>query len=141
MGIEYGFYLYLDRASGCQDVPKDVFESPRTSRNDNPVGDEICRNATINEDANCTHYLEGDGREGLQQERESTEEEDGDGEEEDGEEEGDVDVGKLENELLSQKAGDDYCATPCDACDRQESGGAGRLPGAVNTCWSAAEDD
>lgn len=69
------------------------------------------------------------------------EEEDGDGEEEDGEEEGDVDVGKLENEFLLQKVGDDYCVIFCDVCDWQELGGVGRLLGVVNICWSVVEDD
>lgn len=109
----------------------------------------MCRNATINEEANCTHYLDDDERDELQQERQAcaestTEEEDGDGEEEeDGHEEED-ELRKLEavNEHpSSQKPVDEHCASACDACDRQQSGGAGRLPGATNTCWSAAADD
>ncbi len=111
-----------------------------------------CRNATINEDANCTHYLdddEGDGL-GLQHERqagaESTEEEDGDGEGEDEDSEQQEDDDKAHNvaaatETPSQKAVDEHYASACDACDEQQSVGEGKVPGATNTCWSAAEDD
>jgi hypothetical protein len=95
------------------------------------------RNATIDEDANCTHYLDDEGL-GMQQEHHNmagAEEVGEDGEADISEEK---DEAATENEPLSV---DDYYASACDACDEQQSNGGGRVIGGFNTCWNAAADD
>lgn len=97
----------------------------------------VCRNATINEDANCTHYLDDEGL-GMQQEQHSMA-----GAEEVGED-GEADVGEEKDEAATENeplSVDDYSASACDACDDQQSSGAGRVIGGSNTCWNAAADD
>lgn len=109
--------------------------------------DVLCRNATINEDANCTHYLDDDegGKQQCEQERgaESTEDEGGDSEGGEGEEsngfEGDEFCKDDQESYPPQKVESVKCNIGnCDAYGDQQPG-VGRPPASTN-CWCAADD-
>lgn len=113
----------------------------------------MCRNATINEDANCTHYLDGDDDEGgEQQERgaESTKDEGGEGEGGEGEEstgfeDSDHEFCREDQEFSSYPPQTTVEGVKCnvdnsDVCGDQQQSGVGSKPLASSNCWCAEDD-
>ena len=114
----------------------------------------LCRNATINEDANCTHYLDDDEARGKQceQERgaESTEDEGGSSGESEGEGAGEDQWHGYEGDEYRKDDHESYTSMPppqeavkcdnidnCDVSGDQQRPGSGRPP--ASTCWCAED--
>jgi hypothetical protein len=105
----------------------------------------VCRNATINEDANCTHYLDGDDDEGGEQQERGAESTEDEGEESTGFEDPDHEFCREDQEFSSYPPQTTVEGVKCnvdngDVYGDQQQSGVGSRPPASSTSWCAEDD-